>query len=94
MVGLPGSSLANDRAAMLATFGLPLAEGLALEAGSHGLGRSGGDVEDAEMLERLADFAAHRRPEPPRPPAATRSQLGEAGSRPGRADSRPGEAGQ
>lgn len=75
----PQASLVNDRTAELGTFGLSLTEGLAREAGSHGLRRSGGDVEDAEMFERLVDFAAHDRPEPPRPPAATQRHFGVAG---------------
>ena len=67
IAGYPQESLRNDRVAALATFGLPLAGGLALEAGSLGLPRSVSDLENAEMLQRLADFAAHRRPEAPRP---------------------------
>lgn len=67
IAGYPQESLRNDRAAALATFGLHLAGGLALEAGSFELPRSVSDLENAEMLQRLADFAAHRRPEPPRP---------------------------
>ena len=72
----PQSSLRNDRAAVLATFGVSLEDGLALEGSSHGVAGSGGDVEDAEMFDRLADFAARRRPEPPRPPDATRRSSG------------------
>lgn len=68
----PQASLRNDRAASLAAFGLPLADGLAQEGSIHGVAATGGDVEEPEMFERLADFAAHQRPEPPRPPTAMR----------------------
>lgn len=67
IAGYPQESLRNDRAAALATSGLPLADGLALEAASLGLPRAGSDLEDAEILQRLADFAGHKRPEAPRP---------------------------
>ena len=58
----PQASLRTDRAATLAAFGLPLDDGLLLEAK---LGR--GAVRDPEMWSRLQRFAAGERPEPPRP---------------------------
>jgi len=58
----PQASLRTDRAAAHAAFGLPLDDGLLLEAK---LGRAG--VDDPEMWSRLQRFAAGDRPEPPRP---------------------------
>ena len=58
----PQASLRTDRAAARAAFGLPLDDGLLLEAK---LGRAG--VKDPEMWSRLQRFAAGDRPEPPRP---------------------------
>jgi len=58
----PQTSLRTDRAATLAAFGVPLDDGLQLEAK---LGRAA--VGDPEMWSRLQRFAAGDRPEPPRP---------------------------
>jgi len=59
----PQASLRSDRAAALASFGLPLDDGLLLEAK---LGR--GSVADPEMWAGLQRFAAGDRPDPPRAP--------------------------
>jgi enoyl-CoA hydratase len=57
----PQASLRADRAALLATWGLPLAEGLRLEA-ERGLAT----VLDPEMASGLERFARHDRPDAPR----------------------------
>jgi hypothetical protein len=61
-VRYPQASLRADRAALLATWGLPLAEGLRLEA-EQGLAT----VLDPEMATGLERFARHDRPDAPRP---------------------------
>lgn len=58
------AGLRADRAAALAGFGLPIADGLLLEART-----TLPTVTDPEMLAGLQRFAAHDRPEAPRPPA-------------------------
>ena len=58
----PQASLRADRAGTLATFGLPLDEGLRREMQT---GRA--LFADREMRERLARFAGGERPEPPEP---------------------------
>ena len=63
----PQRSLLLDRSATLATFGLSLDDGLALEASSLS-GLRNGAAADPEMAQRLVDFAEHNRPDPPRPP--------------------------
>jgi enoyl-CoA hydratase/carnithine racemase len=62
IAGYPQASLRADRAALLATWGLPLAEGLRLEA-EQGLAT----VLDPEMATGLERFARHDRPDAPRP---------------------------
>ena len=62
MAGYPQGSLRADRAAALATWGLALADGLRLEAET-GIAAS----RDPEMVMGLARFAAHDRPDAPRP---------------------------
>jgi enoyl-CoA hydratase len=57
----PPASLRADRAAVLAAGGLPLADGLRLEAEA---GRP--TAADPDMAAGLARFARHDRPEPPR----------------------------
>jgi len=61
MAGYPQTSLRTDRAAVLASPGRTLAQGLAAEAE---LGRSGADQDDVRA--RLAAFAAGSRPASPR----------------------------
>jgi enoyl-CoA hydratase len=63
VAGYPQASLGADRACALSAPGLPLADGLALEAAV--LAELPGE---AEMWERLKRFAEGERPEPPSPP--------------------------
>jgi enoyl-CoA hydratase len=60
MAGYPQAALRADRASALAAFGLPLVEGLSLEAGV--LAELPGET---ELWERLQRFAKGERPEPP-----------------------------
>lgn len=76
IAGYPQSSLRADRTATLATWGLPLAEGLRLEA--EGVRATLGDP---EMSAGLARFAAHERPEPPRPAGEPPGYFGTASPR-------------
>jgi enoyl-CoA hydratase len=64
IAGYPNASIVADRAATIATWGLSLRDGLRFEEET--CLPTGGDAEMAVGLER---FAAHDRPDAPRPPA-------------------------